>query len=331
MIQPSDMTTSFPAEQLRIVFAGTPPFAATHLKALLNCGLNIVSVYTQPDRPAGRGKKLSASAVKQLALAEKLSIYQPANFKTSDAVDQLANLRPDLLVVVAYGLLLPRPVLDIPRLGCINVHASLLPRWRGAAPIQRAIAAGDKYSGVTIMQMDEGLDTGAMLWREECPIHETDTAAELQDRIAILGANCLLTVIRQLAAGVAEATPQDASLSTYAAKISKEEALIDWRRDALTLSRQIRAFNPFPVSYSFIDGKRVKIWLAMPTDNHTAVEPGTILQATATGITVACGTGALRITELQLPDKTRLPVEEILKSRAALFTPGQQFYSPADG
>src|SRR5690606_5561398 len=235
---------------LRIVFAGTPEFAAAHLQALLDAKLNIVAVYTQPDRPAGRGQKLTPSAVKKLALQHGLPVYQPQPLRAPEAQAELAALEADLLVVVAYGLILPQAVLDLPRLGCINSHASLLPRWRGAAPIQRAIEAGDDETGVTVMQMEAGLDTGPMLLKSRTPIGVDDTGGSLHDRLAEIGPVAVLQAIEGLAAGTLEAEVQDDSLATYAHKLSKAEARIDWARPARELALMIRAFNPWPLAHA---------------------------------------------------------------------------------
>ncbi len=249
------------ATALKLVFAGTPEFAAQHLQALLSDGRHdIVAVYTQPDRPAGRGKKPRPSPVKQVAEQAGLPVLQPLNFKQQQDRNALAELGADLMVVVAYGLILPQAVLDIPRLGCVNVHASLLPRWRGAAPIQRAIEAGDADTGVTIMQMAAGLDTGDMLHKVRCAIGADDTSASLHDKLAELGGPALLSALDQLASGAAQPEVQDDALSNYAAKLDKQEGQIDWQRSAIELDRQIRAFIPFPVCYTELDDDRLRIW-----------------------------------------------------------------------
>lgn len=309
---------------LNIIFAGTPDFAARHLSALLDSRHEIVSVYTQPDRPAGRGKKLQASPVKQIAQSAGLAIQQPASLKDAAARRQLAMFDADIMVVVAYGLLLPEAVLTIPRLGCVNVHASLLPRWRGAAPIQRAIEAGDDQTGITIMQMDAGLDTGPMLNKVECPILNTDSAATLHDRLAQLGPNVLLETLDDLAAGRAQPQPQNDQLATYAHKLGKEEAQIDWRHDAAALCRRIRAFNPFPVTFTLLDGERLRIYAAREAQRVHQQQPGTILDNNKQ-LLVACGGGtSLAIEVLQLPGKKALPVDAILHGLAHKLHPGQQ-------
>ncbi|MCW8195552.1 methionyl-tRNA formyltransferase [Proteobacteria bacterium 005FR1] len=314
---------------LRIVFAGTPEFAADYLSALLNSPHQLIAVYTQPDRPAGRGKKLSPSPVKKLALEHGLPVHQPASLRREEAQQELAALEADVMVVVAYGLILPQAVLDLPRLGCLNVHASLLPRWRGAAPIQRAIEAGDRETGVTIMQMDAGLDSGVMLATAACPIEPSDTAATLLQGLASLGKDPLLEALNQLAAGTAQPVPQDDSLATYASKIDKAEAAIDWALDARAIDRKIRAFNPFPVAFSQLDDQRVKVYRAKPSDlsGGGSPLPGTILSLDGRGIMVQCGRGSLQIEELQLPGKRPMTAKEVLLGNRALFAVGARFQS----
>ncbi len=307
---------------LRLVFAGTPDFAATHLAALLASRHRIVAVYTQPDRPAGRGKKLAASPVKQLALNHQLPVYQPATLRTPTVLAELAALAADVMVVVAYGLLLPQSVLATPRLGCINVHASLLPRWRGAAPIQRAIAAGDRETGICIMQMEAGLDTGPVLKRVVCPIAADDTSATLLDKLAALGGAALLQALDELDRGTATPEPQDDERATYAAKLTKAEAELDWRLGAYELDRRIRAFNPQPVAFTRLNGEPLRIWRALPDAVSSAATPGTLLAADRTGLRVACGEGTLRLTMVQLPGKSPLPVADLLNSRAGQLRPG---------
>jgi methionyl-tRNA formyltransferase len=314
---------------LHIVFAGTPEFAAHHLQALLDDGRHkIVAVYTQPDRPAGRGKKLTPSPVKVLAQAHGLTVNQPVSLKDTEQQKTLKGLNADIMVVVAYGLLLPKAILDTPHLGCINVHASLLPRWRGAAPIQRAIEVGNKETGVTIMQMDIGLDTGDMLLKAHCPITETDTGGSLHDKLASIGPPALLKTLLELEEGSAVAEKQDNELSNYAPKISKDEALVDWSQSAKIIARKVRAFNPFPVAYTTLVNEggekteRIRLWHAEWSVDCTDADPGTVIDATSNGIRVNTGEGSLLITELQLPGKKRLPAAELLKSRAKLFAPG---------
>ena len=311
---------------MKIIFAGTPDFAAAHLQALIDCAQHqIVAVYTQPDRPAGRGKKLTASPVKQLALNHSLEVLQPSSLKGIEAQQQLANYDADLMIVVAYGLILPQAVLDIPRLGCINVHGSLLPKWRGAAPIQRALEAGDQETGICIMQMDAGLDTGPVISVARCPIEPGDTSGSIYQKLSALGAPTLLTALEKIEAGVAIAKQQDNSLSTYASKIDKSEALIDWSISADVLARRVRAFNPFPATYSHIGGDRVKIWQAHAIDADSSGAAGTIIEASDEGILVQTGHGQLLISEIQLAGKSKMPVAELLKSKAELFAAGQSF------
>ena len=312
---------------MKIVFAGTPDFAATHLRALLDDARHqVIAVYTQPDRPAGRGKKLTASPVKLLAEERGIAVFQPQSLKQPEQLAILEQLGADLMVVVAYGLILPQAVLDTPRLGCINVHGSILPQWRGAAPIQRAVEAGDAETGVTIMQMDAGLDTGPMLSITRCPIGNTDTSGSIYARLAGLGGPALVHAIDKLDNGTAVALAQDNSLSSYAAKIDKTEAEINWADSANVIDRRIRAFTPFPCTYSKIDGQRVKIWAAREEGEDTTQSklPGEILCADADGLLIGCGQGCLLVSEIQLAGKSRMAVAEVLKSRADLFGVGRQ-------
>ncbi|MNF45692.1 Methionyl-tRNA formyltransferase [compost metagenome] len=308
------------SESLRIVFAGTPEFAAEHLRALLDSPHQLVAVYSQPDRPAGRGQKLAASPVKQLALQHQIAVLQPQSLRDPAAQAELAALKPDLLVVVAYGLILPQAVLDIPRLGCINSHASLLPRWRGAAPIQRAIEAGDPESGVTVMQMEAGLDTGPMLLKVRTPIAADDTGGSLHDRLASLGPQAVLQAIAGLAAGTLMGEVQDDSLATYAHKLNKDEARLDWTRPAVELERLIRAFHPWPICHSTLNGAALKVHAAELGEGNGA--PGSLLAADKQGLTVACGQGALRLTRLQLPGGKALDFRELYNSRREQFAVG---------
>lgn len=308
-------------QALRLVFAGTPEFAAEHLKALLDTPHQIVAVYTQPDRPAGRGQKLMPSPVKQLALQHGLPVLQPPTLRDPAAQEELRALAPDLMVVVAYGLILPQVVLDIPRLGCINSHASLLPRWRGAAPIQRAVQAGDAESGVTVMQMEAGLDTGPMLLKVTTPITAGDTGGSLHDRLAQLGPQAVVQAIAGLAAGTLQGEVQDDALATYAHKLNKDEARIDWSRPADELERLVRAFNPWPICHSPLDGQPLKVLAAEPAEGRG--QPGQILDASKDGLTVACGEGALRLTRLQLPGGKPLAFADLYNSRREQFAPGQ--------
>jgi len=314
------MTTASTAA-LRVAYAGTPEFAAASLQAILSAGFTVPLVLTQPDRPAGRGMKLQASPVKQLALAHALPVAQPMSLRLDGkypdeartACEALQAAQPDVLVVAADGLILPRWVLELPRLGCLNIHASLLPRWRGAAPIHRAIEAGDAQTGVTIMQMEEGLDTGPMGLVEALPIGPEDTTAVLHDRLAEQGARLIVQALQRLAEGGLAAlpfTPQPAEGVCYAHKIEKPEAALDWREDATVLARRVRAFDPFPGANFTWQGEAVKVWAAQPVVGDGA--PGTVLAADETGLTVACGRGALLLQRLQRPGGKRLGVRDFL-------------------
>ena len=310
---------------LTVAFAGTPEFDAQALDAILKAGYAVPLVLTQPDRPAGRGMKLSPSAVKQLALAHGIEVDQPEKLRTDAQRARLADCAPDVLVVAAYGLILPKAVLELPRLGCINIHASLLPRWRGAAPIHRAIEAGDAETGITIMQMDEGLDTGPMLLRRALPIAADDTTASLHDRLAALGGECIVEALGALAGGGLAATPQPAEGVTYAAKIGRAEADIDWSRPALEIERAMRAFDHFPGAVSTLRDTAVKCWKAQVVAGEG--EPGRVLAVDADGIVVACGRDALRCTVLQRPGSKRLPAGEFL--RGFPVSAGERFASAA--
>jgi len=306
---------------MRIVFAGTPEFAAEHLKALLDSPHEVVAVYTQPDRPAGRGQKLMPSPVKQLALEHAITVLQPPSLRAVEAQEELAALRPDLLVVVAYGLILPQAVLDIPPLGCINSHASLLPRWRGAAPIQRAVQAGDSYSGVTVMRMEAGLDTGPMLLKVQTPISAEDTGGSLHDRLAELGPPAVLQAIAGLEAGTLQAEVQDDTQANYAHKLNKDEARIDWQQPAAVLERLVRAFFPWPICQTSLAGDTVKVLAAHVVDGSGA--PGSIIAASREGLVVACAEQALCITRLQLPGGKALAFSDLFNSRRERFAVGQ--------
>lgn len=319
-------------KNLRLGFAGTPNFAAEHLRALLEKSSHqVIAVWTQPDRPAGRGKKTQASPVKQLAEQKDIPVLQPQKLLEADR-DLMASFELDVLVVVAYGLILPETVLQTPTYGCINVHASLLPRWRGAAPIQRAIEAGDSETGVCIMQMDAGLDTGNIISRCAFPIRAMDTATIVENRLVEQGAPLLIETLDKIAIGPIKSEVQDDSLSCYAAKIHKAEAEIDWNLSATILDQKIRAFNPMPVSYTYIGADRLRIWQACPislnTSNSTApstkpsATPGTIVAASEEGIDVACGEGLLRIKRLQLPGKKAVEAAEALRGYAERFSIG---------
>jgi methionyl-tRNA formyltransferase len=312
------------SKSLRIIFAGTPDFAARHLDALLSSGHQVVGVFTQPDRPAGRGKKLMPSPVKVLAEEHGLPVFQPASLRPQENQQLVADLNADVMVVVAYGLILPKAVLDTPRLGCINVHGSLLPRWRGAAPIQRALWAGDAETGVTIMKMDVGLDTGDMLYKLACPITSDDTSATLYDKLAELGPQGLIETLQQLADNTAKPEVQDDALVTYAEKLSKEEARIDWSLSAAQLERCIRAFNPWPMSWLEIDGQPVKVWKASVISGATTAEPGTIIDASKNGIQVATAQGILNLESLQPAGKKAMSAQDLLNSRREWFIPGNR-------
>lgn len=318
---------------LRIIFAGTPEFAAEHLKALLASRHKVIAVYSQPDRPAGRGKKLTASSVKEVALAHEIPVYQPLNFKSPDAVAELAGLNADLMVVVAYGLILPKVVLDAPRLGCINVHASILPRWRGAAPIQRAIEAGDSETGVTIMQMDVGLDTGDMLIKAFCPILSDDTGGSLHDKLISIGTPALIEALDLIESGAIKPEKQDDSLSNYAPKLSKEEAALNWQLSAAELERKVRAFNPFPVAHTrqagASDDQRIRIWTAAASNKTSTASPGSIIHINDQGLWIACKQGQLILEQLQLPGKKAMNVSDILRGHPDLFKVGDQLEQPA--
>jgi len=297
---------------MKIIFAGTPQFAAIALAAL-HKEHQVVAVLTQPDRPAGRGLKLAFSAVKQLALQYGLPVLQPVDLKAAEVQREIAELDADVMVVAAYGLILPKTVLQLPRHGCLNIHASLLPRWRGAAPIQRAIQAGDAETGITIMQMDEGLDTGEMLLRHSCNIAETDTAQSLQDKLAVIGANSILEALNLLKEQRLMPVRQDDSAACYAPKLLKSEARIDWHQDARLIERAVRAFNPFPVCFAELNGVTIKIWqAALCADEHG--EPGKVLATDKRGITVACGTAALRLEVLQRPGGKPQPALQFMQA-----------------
>lgn len=307
------------SDALNIIFAGTPDFAARHLDALLSSQHNIVGVFTQPDRPSGRGKKLTPSPVKQLALAHDLPVFQPGSLRPEDNQQLVAGLNADVMVVVAYGLILPATVLQMPRLGCINVHGSLLPKWRGAAPIQRSLWAGDEETGITIMQMDEGLDTGDMLNKVSCQIEPHDTSATLYDKLADMGPQGLLETLELLSSGHLRPEKQNEALATYAAKLSKEEAKLDWTLSAEQLERCIRAFNPWPVSYFIMDDQPVKVWKASVLP-HVNKAPGQIVQADKSGIRIATAQGVLNILELQPAGKKVMTAQDLLNSRRDWFT-----------
>jgi methionyl-tRNA formyltransferase len=309
---------------VRIIFAGTPDFAAYHLQSIISDNSHqIVAAYTQPDRPAGRGKKLSASPVKKLAAANNIQVLQPVSLKEGGQQKIMATMEADLMVVVAYGLILPQTILNTPRLGCINVHGSVLPRWRGAAPIQRAIEAGDTESGVTIMQMDSGLDTGPILSTSKCSISDRETSSTLYQRLAVLGSSSLTKILANLEVGNAVSTEQDDSQGTYASKIDKSEALINWSLSATNIDRCVRAFNPSPTAFSLIDGQRFKVWDAAIIENCNDLAAGQIGSFDSAGLLVGCGRDALLLKEIQLAGKPRMPIGELMKSRLELFANGK--------
>ena len=301
---------------MKIVFAGTPDFSVPALQLLLDGPHDVIAVYTQPDRPAGRGRKTTASPVKQLATQHKIPVYQPDSLKPAAAQLELAALHPDLMVVIAYGLILPPAVLATPRLGCVNVHASLLPRWRGAAPIQRAILAGDTETGVCLMQMEAGLDSGPVLASAACPIDTDDTGSRLHDRLAQLGARLLSDNLVALEHGDLEPRLQDETLVSYADKLKKSEARIDWNTPAVEILRRIRAFNAWPVAETRYAERQLRIWDARVAPGEATALPGTVLSASKTGVEVACGEGGLYLLELQLPGGRALTAGEFINAHA---------------
>ena len=307
------------ARPLRVVFAGTPDFAVPCLEACRASGAEVVAVYTQPDRPAGRGRKLAASPVKEAAVAAGIPVEQPESFKAEADRERLARYAPDLMVVVAYGLILPRKVLAIPRLGCWNVHASLLPRWRGAAPIQRAILAGDTESGVDLMQMEAGLDTGPVLIERCTPITADDTGGTLHDRLSALGAEALAEGLRRTLVGEVLASRVQADTGVeYAHKLDKAEARLDFTQPAIALERKVRAFDPWPVAEGDVAGERLRIWAARAVEGRTGAAPGTVLAATRDGIDIACADGALRLTAVQRAGGRRIGAADYLNARPEL-------------
>ncbi len=319
------------ASPLRIVFAGTPDFAASSLEALVNQDYNVVAVYTQPDRPAGRGKKLHKSPVKDVAEQHDIPVYQPVNFKDEADQQVLESLDADLMIVAAYGIILPKVVLDTPKKGCINIHASLLPRWRGAAPIQRAIQAGDTETGITIMQMDVGLDTGNMLWKKKTPIKPDDNGGSLHDRLARLGAEAMLEALEQLTSDHPSSQltneKQDDQLAIYAHKLSKQDAQINWSLSAESIALTIRAFNPWPVAFSVEADERIRFFEAKVISETHNKTPGTIINKSREGIIIACGENTLSIQKLQLPGSKAMAVADFVNGGKAMLDAGTQLTS----
>jgi methionyl-tRNA formyltransferase len=307
----------------KIIFAGTPDFAASHLQALIDSGFDVVAVYTQPDRPAGRGRKLQASPVKQIALENEIPVYQPISLRDEAAQAELAALNADLMIVVAYGLILPQVVLDTPKLGCVNVHASILPRWRGAAPIHRALLAGDKETGVTLMQMEAGLDTGPMLAKVFTPIDKTESSGELHDRLAVLGSNMLVEQLPKLLAGELKPEIQDDALANYANKLEKAEGKIDWNQPAEDIARQVRGLSPWPVAYTSLDEKNVRIWKAEAKAD--AGQAGVLIKADKQGVLIGCGEGSLMIKTIQMPGGRATEAAALLNSNNHPFVEGMRF------
>lgn len=317
-------------KSLKIVFAGTPAFGLPCLAALAQSTHQVQAIYTQPDRPAGRGRKLQASAVKEWALAHEIPVYQPVHFKNPETVAELAALKPDVMIVIAYGLILPKTVLDIPQLGCINVHASLLPRWRGASPIQHALLHGDRESGVTIMQMDVGMDTGDMLCKVSCPIDEKDTANSLHDKLAQISAEPLLHTLNELANNHAKPEIQNNELATYAGKINKEDALIHWQRSAAEIDCAIRAFNPWPIAYTFFNNEVLRIHQAYVVPGQFAQTPGTVLNIDKKGMLIATGNQALMVEKIQFPGAKVISIADWLNSSKPQAHAGLVFASNTD-
>ena len=314
---------------LRVVFAGTPAFAAGHLTELLASMHEVIAVYTQPDRPAGRGKQLTASPVKAVAQEHAIPVYQPISLRSPEEEAALQVLKPDVMVVVAYGLLLPKNILDVPTFGCVNVHASLLPRWRGAAPIHRAIEAGDQETGVTIMRMDEGLDTGAMLKIAKTPITASHTTGTLTDELEALGAKTLISTLDSLLELLNEAEDQPEYGITYAHKISKAEAVIDWSQSTAVITQKIRALNPAPGCSTLLGDQRIKLWEASAASNDSGAKsaPGTIISLDREGLIVTTGDGLISITRLQLPNKKPLSIADIINGNPTPLSPGSQLGS----
>ncbi|MFT3741597.1 MAG: methionyl-tRNA formyltransferase [Gammaproteobacteria bacterium] len=311
---------------LNLIFAGTAEFAVPSLKAIAHSSHTLQAVYTQPDRPAGRGLKLTASAIKTAALDLNLPIFQPLTLKDPEVQQRLAAFKADAMVVVVYGLLIPPAVLTMFPLGCINVHPSLLPKWRGAAPIQRAIEAGDSETGVTIMQLDEGWDTGDILLQQRCALSAEDTSESVHQRLALTGADLLVKTLDQMAAGNIQRTPQQDALATHAAKLSKLEGELDWHLSAVELERKIRAFNPWPVAYTYWQGEVLRIWGAQALEKPVTAPPGTLATIDDQGIEIATGRGTLRLLKVQLPGGKLLPIQEFIRARRSVLIPFQTYF-----
>ncbi len=303
---------------MNIVYAGTPDFAVPALQSLLHSEHKVVAVYTQPDRPAGRGRKVEFGPVKQVAVDAGVSVEQPVSLKDKEAQQVLSSYKPDVMIVAAYGLLLPQAVLDIPRYGCLNIHGSLLPRWRGAAPIHRAIQAGDKETGVTIMQMALGLDTGDMLLKRACPITAEDTSQTIHDRLANEGAEALLDVLALIEKNELDPVPQDDALSNYAEKLNKAEAEIDWSLSAKEIDLKIRAFNPWPVAFTLLKGKPLRIYMSKVLNQQSQLAPGTVISESVDGILIATGEGVLSLSRLQLPGKKVMNVKDFINGQSLM-------------
>lgn len=299
---------------LKVIYAGTPDFAVPALQALIDSEHDVIAVYTQPDRPAGRGRKLTPSPVKKIALEHNIPVFQPVNFKTEECRQALLDLQADLMVVAAYGLILPKAILDAPRLGCINIHASLLPRWRGAAPIQRAILAGDSETGITIMQMDVGLDTGDMLAKSACSISDDMTASQLHDQLMAMSGQALMDIMPAIENQTLAPEKQDESLVTYAEKLQKAEAQIDWSQAAEQIARQVRAFNAWPVSQTTYQDQVMRIWQAKAISQTSSETPGKVIDVLKKSFQVATGNGVLEVTEIQMPGKKPMPVAAFLNA-----------------
>ena len=318
---------------LRIIFAGTPDFAASALSELIKSEHQIVAVYTQPDRPAGRGRKLRASPVKEVAMENNIPVLQPETLKEAETHETLRSFNADVMVVTAYGLILPQVVLDIPQLGCLNIHASLLPRWRGAAPIQRAIAAGDKESGITIMQMNAGLDTGDILYLTSCAITDQDNGGTLHDQLAEMGATAIIKTLNDLGSEKIKPLVQDDSLATYAHKLDKKEALINWQHSAIEIERLIRAFNPWPVAFTYLNDKPLRILQAQvitpESSTNADTKPGTVIACDKKGIDICCGEGVLRVLKLQPSGSKAMDVASFMNGHAKQLPPGSLLENPA--